>query len=371
MVVTYLIMQMNAASLRTHCNLSYKAQMVDAVRALHAEGPVAHHDIKPQNVMIQVCRCGCASSAAFSRHAGHNQPNRFRVPHMQTRLPLPGAPPATTARAETEMVERKGEKATERQREPSEELGFESIALIAPAFREASDEGTRETCAGGVQDNGEPRDWAAFGESEGVGNGTFGEGGGGRGRREGAMWGVGRGDRGDKAGVEEGTGASAVCAWGPSELVGRYRAVLGDFGSCGAARVAVRSYRDVLEIKERAEALSTAPYRAPELFEPPGRGEIDERVDVWSLGCLLFYSMFGEGPFDFALTEGAGSIALAVLSGRPRWPRDWTPFPTDYKGPLARLVECCLQEAGSRCTAAELLVQAQEARREIMGDGAR
>ena len=40
-------------------------------------------------------------------------------------------------------------------------------------------------------------------------------------------------------------------------------------------------------LQEDAEAHCTAPYRAPELFDVPSHCIIDERVDVWSLGCLL------------------------------------------------------------------------------------
>lgn len=35
------------------------------------------------------------------------------------------------------------------------------------------------------------------------------------------------------------------------------------------------------------QAHCTAPYKAPELFDVPSQCTIDERVDVWSLGCLL------------------------------------------------------------------------------------
>lgn len=39
--------------------------------------------------------------------------------------------------------------------------------------------------------------------------------------------------------------------------------------------------------QEDAEAHCTAPYRPPELFDVPSHCAVDERVDVWSLGCLL------------------------------------------------------------------------------------
>ena len=105
------------------------------------------------------------------------------------------------------------------------------------------------------------------------------------------------------------------------EQVGGLRAVLMDFGSCRPARISVNDRAGALRVQERAARECTAPFRAPELFDTPSRCDIDERVDVWSLGCLLFAGdAGGRSPFEDAMGQTGGSLALAVLSGKVTWP---------------------------------------------------
>lgn len=102
---------------------------------------------------------------------------------------------------------------------------------------------------------------------------------------------------------------------------GGLKAVLMDFGSCRPARVSVRDRAGALRVQERAARECTAPFRAPELFDTPSECDLDERVDVWSLGCLLFAGANGgRSPFESALGQTGGSLALAVLSGKVAWP---------------------------------------------------
>ena len=52
------------------------------------------------------------------------------------------------------------------------------------------------------------------------------------------------------------------------------------------------------------------PYRAPELFDVPSHADVDERTDVWSLGCLLFAMMYGYSPFECEFSSsGSGSAS--------------------------------------------------------------
>eukprot|EP00794_Sanderia_malayensis_P006781 gene6781-7546_t len=58
----------------------------------------------------------------------------------------------------------------------------------------------------------------------------------------------------------------------------------------------------------------TAAFRAPELFNVQSQCVIDERTDVWSLGCTLYAMAYYNSPCD-------GS-ALSALSGRIHIPED-------------------------------------------------
>jgi len=85
--------------------------------------------------------------------------------------------------------------------------------------------------------------------------------------------------------------------------------VLLDFGSVSEARVNITTRKQALGLQEIAEQLCTPQYRAPELFNIPSEIVLDERADVWSLGCLLYALIFCRSPF-----EAATSVALAVQS---------------------------------------------------------
>ncbi|XP_074582169.1 uncharacterized protein LOC141838561 [Curcuma longa] len=102
-------------------------------------------------------------------------------------------------------------------------------------------------------------------------------------------------------------------------------AILMDFGSARPARKEIRSRSEALQLQEWATEHCSAPYRAPELWDCPSHADIDERTDIWSLGCTLYAIMYGSSPFEYVLSESGGSLQLAIMNAQIKWPSTTKP----------------------------------------------
>ncbi|CAL5362472.1 unnamed protein product [Camellia sinensis] len=143
-------------------------------------------------------------------------------------------------------------------------------------------------------------------------------------------------------------------------------AILMDFGSSRPARKQIRSRSEALQLQfavlhlgdiamklatvmsccEWASEHCSAPFRAPELWDCPSHADIDERADIWSLGCTLFAIMFqywryGASPFEYALGESGGSLQLAIVNAQVKWPTSGPKPP--YPEALHQFVNWMLQ----------------------------
>ncbi|KAI9598647.1 kinase-like domain-containing protein [Syncephalis fuscata] len=107
--------------------------------------------------------------------------------------------------------------------------------------------------------------------------------------------------------------------------------ILMDFGSMSRAKVTIRTRQQALQEQDRAAEQCSMAYRAPELFDVKTGTTLNEAVDIWSLGCLLYAIAYGESPFEAAVNEAGGSVALAVQSGKFQFPSN-TNYSEEFKG---------------------------------------
>ncbi|GAB5589045.1 Serine/threonine-protein kinase env7 [Umbelopsis nana] len=98
--------------------------------------------------------------------------------------------------------------------------------------------------------------------------------------------------------------------------------ILMDFGSVARARVNITNRQVAIAQQDLAAQQCSMPYRAPELFDVKTDSVLDEKVDIWSLGCTLYAMAYGQSPFEANMNEQGGSMALAVLNGQFRFPTD-------------------------------------------------
>lgn len=114
--------------------------------------------------------------------------------------------------------------------------------------------------------------------------------------------------------------------------------ILMDFGSTVKARIKIDSRSVALLQQDIAAEQSTMAYRAPELFDVKTGITLDEKVDIWSLGCTLFALAYSHSPFEnIQTTEQGGSIAMAVLNAQYKHPN------SAYSQGLKDLIDCMLK----------------------------
>lgn len=98
--------------------------------------------------------------------------------------------------------------------------------------------------------------------------------------------------------------------------------ILMDFGSTMKARIFIENRSQALYQQDIAAEQSTMSYRAPELFDVKTGQTLDEKVDIWSLGCTLYALAYSHSPFENTqTTEQGGSIAMAVLNAQYKHPQ--------------------------------------------------
>jgi len=109
-------------------------------------------------------------------------------------------------------------------------------------------------------------------------------------------------------------------------------AVIMDLGSADKARVRVETHSQAQQLQDVAAERCSITYRPPELFQVASKCDIDERTDIWSLGCVLYSICYYKSPFD-SVWERGDSVALAVQNGGQNlaFPASSANYPAELK----------------------------------------
>mgnify|MGYP002717365922 CR=1 FL=1 len=137
----------------------------------------------------------------------------------------------------------------------------------------------------------------------------------------------------------------------------RRTAVLMDFGSTLKARIPIQSRKEAVAHQDLAAERSSMPYRAPELFDVKTDVVLDEKVDIWALGCTLYAMAYLHSPFETAsTTEQGGSLALAVTNGAYKFPAN-----DSYSEAVRDVIRSCLRTNPAKRPSIEALIEQVEA----------
>lgn len=109
------------------------------------------------------------------------------------------------------------------------------------------------------------------------------------------------------------------CVLIQSENLGAAAYRLCNFSSASTEAYQCANREEVALAMEDAERHTTPAFRAPEMSDPGSGRRIDERVDMWSIGVLLYYMMYFQLPFGEAVLGLSDRLKLRFPAGSEMW----------------------------------------------------
>ncbi|ORC88138.1 protein kinase [Trypanosoma theileri] len=92
-----------------------------------------------------------------------------------------------------------------------------------------------------------------------------------------------------------------------------------NFGSATTEAYECANREEIALAVEDIERHTTPAFRAPEMADPGSHKRIDERVDLWSIGVLLYYMMYLRLPFGETNMGLTGRLKLRYPPGTEMW----------------------------------------------------
>lgn len=131
-----------------------------------------------------------------------------------------------------------------------------------------------------------------------------------------------------------------------------------DFGSAINYQPSPKTPQDTALLKNDIMQYTTPQYRAPEMIELSRGFPIDDKLDIWALGCLLYKLCYYTTPFELPQHQSLTDMERAILSADHS-----LKLPHDQPGliflpRLKNMIKCCLREdPRRRPNASQLLVE--------------
>lgn len=125
-----------------------------------------------------------------------------------------------------------------------------------------------------------------------------------------------------------------------------------DFGSASTHQGTCENKDDRAEQEDAITRFTTPHFRSPEMVDLYAGLPLDERSDVWALGCMLYGLAYHKHPFQ-------ETGVLAILAGKYR-----LPYSPAYPEPVFTLIKQCLQvRPQDRPTAAQIVTYLEAVQR--------